>query len=732
MAHPAPAPAEDELETDTQDAFVLAMEEEKQQEHHEKRTQRQMRQRIQRIKSRVGLYVNITFNEMGAAGASDTANLLSGLQYINEEDESDVAGWERFVRMLFSEHLQSARVLHARMQRELDRGRGSISSRDEAEWESFYRSPSYDYKHKESQIEQVLPIEIDRAIAVRLERDRLLREANAQRVPASRTLQDDSVFLNLSLSARRTAVASFREDLRSLSGELDEAHGKLKHQLVAKASGAKACLPLDEAYRMLARAFDQAENAKDIERFERSVLRYEIARAEQVRADYDEAEGVLDRFASHIPPAFYRRTPASFLQLAVAGRAAYVESVRNAARAASVACDAEEAQRLAADAEEAAVKASLAAGDWKAAKIHVQMLEKLDPRRSTLMTLIHSVDEAEIAGQKEEAVDESRQVLERQVKAIGSKPLAAAYEAALAGGPERFASFTERLERGRAAEQAKEQAVVKLAVPAKPGEAPAGRPVDAAAPDAKGKIERAAVPTAKGLPVAAAAPVLVRDAKAALRIVDGDDDDEEDDEDKKGEAKGVQKDEEGAVKEVELDEADADEDDVEEEVTEPVEPVAAEDEDDEVAEPAPAVIEPEEADDEAEPVASKALPKQPASTKKPEKPEPQRQSVPPPAVQRQPQAEVKKAVAKPAPKPKKAVRAVAVEAKKTDDIAKTVETLDRREDDHTAIVLRDDGEAISDERQRQAAQLHEGFAHHLSVLQRHEATFRPEAKREAA
>lgn len=722
MAPHHPTAGEDELDDDAQDAFVLAMEEEKHEERAEKQSQRQMYNRIQRIKSRVGLYVNITFNEMGVAGASDTANLLSGLQYINAEDESDVAGWERFVRMLFSEHLQSARVLHARMQRELDRGRGSISSRDEAEWESFYRSPSYDYKHKESQIEQILPIEIDRSIAVRIERDHLLKEAHAQRVPASHTLRDNAVFLNLSLSSRRTAVASFREDLRQLSGELDEAHGKLKHQLVARASGTKACLPLDEAYRMLGRAFDQAENAKDIERFERSVLRYEIVRAEQLRADYDEVEGVLDRFTTHVPPGFCRRTPASFLQLAAAGRAGYIESARNAARAASTSRDAEEAQAKAADAEELAVKAALAAGDWKAAKVHLETLEKLDPRRSTLMTLIHSVDEAEIAGQKEEAIEESRQALERQVKAIGSKPLAAAYEAALAGGAERFASFAERLERGRTAEQTKEELVTKLATPAKPGDAVAEQPVEGA-PVAKGK----AVP-------ATIAPAPIRDTKVPVPVAEGEDDEEgeEDDEDEEKE-KDEDETEEGGVKEVELDETDEEDDDDDDEV-EPVD--ADEDAEEEVddEEEKPEAVQPEQAEAEVE-VAQPVAVLPPQQAKEPvEKPEVSRRPSIQKPVEKHPQPEAKKAVvAKPAPKPKKkAVKAVAVDAKKTEDIAKTVETLDRREDDKTALVLRDDGEAIDDERQQQAAQLHEGFVHHLGVLQRHEADFRPDTKRQAA
>ncbi len=704
-----PTAGEDELDHDTEDAFVLAMEEEKRQEHAEKQSQRQLQRRIQRIKTRVGLYAHITFNEMGAAGASDHQNLLSGLQYISEE-EDEVAGWERFVRMLFSEHLQSARVLHSRMERELDRGRGSISQRDAAEWELFYRSPSYDYKHKESQIQQILPIEIDRAIAVRLERDQLLKEAHAQRIPASYTLRDDAVFLNLSLSSRRTALASFREDLRQLSGELDEAHSKLKHQLVARASGTKACLPLDEAYRMLGRAFDQAENAKDIERFERSVLRYEIARAEQLRADYDEAEGVLDRFSAHMPAAFYRRTPASFLQLSVAGRAAYIESVRNAARAASVARDAEEARCRAADAEEAAVKAALAAGDWKAAKVHIETLERLDPRRTTLMTLMHSVDEAEIAGQKEEAIEESRQALERQVKAIGSKPLATAYEAALAGGAGRFASFAERLERGRIVEQAKQQAVSKSALPAKSGEPIAEQPAEP-------------VPAAKRQPtLAVIAPASVQDAKKPVPVAAEGDDDEE------GKVNEDDADEDKQGDQMELEEVELDEDGEEQEV---VTPVAVEDDDDDEEGEDKAAEEGDRADEAVAPKSAAAL-----VPRRQEAPKLEKKPVSATAPARKPvQRDAKKtATAKSAPnKPQKqAVKAVAVEAKKTADIQRAVETLDRREDDKTALVLRHDGESISDERQQQARQLHEGFLHHLGVLQRHDVAFRPDTTRQAA
>lgn len=428
------------------DDDIDLLDEDLSQEREEKMQSKALDARIRRINSKVHRYVNITFNEMGVAGATDTANLLSGLNYINREDESDVAGWERFVQMLFSEHLQSARILYARMHRELDRGHGSISPIDVAEWEAFYRSPAHEYKHKESQIEHTLPREIDQSIEIRLERDELLRKAEARSLSASYALRDDSSFLSMSLARRRSAVAAFREDVRELSEEMSAAHSHLRSQLITAAGGEKAVISLDEAYRWLGRVFDRANNAKDVETLVRSDITPFLAKAEQVRANYNEADGVLDTLASHLPPSFPRRARASFLTLPLEGRQAYVESMRIAARAASLARQAEEAEAKAATASEHAIKACLAAGDWRGAQVHLETLIALDPRHTSIKTLIDAVDEAEAEGEKAEAVAESRRQLETSLKIVGHSSLSAAYGAALSAGAEQFAAFTAQVE----------------------------------------------------------------------------------------------------------------------------------------------------------------------------------------------------------------------------------------------------------------------------------------------
>lgn len=417
------------------------------QEQDEKLRQRTMETRIGRINAKVQRYVNITFNQMGAAGASDTANLLTGLQYINAEDESDVAGWENFVRMLFNEYLPSARILYSRMQRELDRGHGAISQHDATEWEAFYRSPAHEYKHKESQILHALPREIDQSIAIRLERDELLRRAEANAVPASYALRDDAAFLSMSLSRRRTAVAALREDIRELAADMSEQHGKLRSRLLSEAGGDKAAISLDEAYRWLARTFDRCETPKDVEQFVRATIDPMLAAAAQTRADYDEVERVLDSLAAHVPASFPRRTRASFIVLSPEGRRSYVESARIVARAADSARHVEEAEVRAAAAMEQALRATLAAGDWRGAKVHLEALTALDPTHPSLSSLIDAVDDAQAEGERIEAVEESRRALATSVGTLGHRSLAKAYTAALASGTEHFETFTALVER---------------------------------------------------------------------------------------------------------------------------------------------------------------------------------------------------------------------------------------------------------------------------------------------
>lgn len=424
--------------------------------------ERELLRRIGRIKAQVARYVSISFDQMGAAGASDTQNLLTGLQFINKEDESEVAGWEQLVARLFAEYLPSARILYARMQREFDRGRGSMSALEEAEWETFYRSPSYDYKHKENQIESILPHEIDQSIAVRLERDSLLDQAEARLIPASYALSDDSAFLRLPLSSRKAAVASFREDVRELSSELRAAHGDLRNFLSAQASGERAAFSLDEAGRWLSRAFDQAENAKDVEQFKKGTILPALARAEYLRAEYDAAEAALEPVADRLPAGFRRRSAASFLQLSVSGRAAYVVGIQNAARAASASRHAEEAEARLADDAEQSIRAALATGDWRGAQLHLETLTALDQRRDSLTGLIHAVDAAEIAGRREEDIAEARAAITRSVGTIGHTALLSAYASAVAEGVEHFDAFATLVER-RA--QAKNQRPVARPAP---------------------------------------------------------------------------------------------------------------------------------------------------------------------------------------------------------------------------------------------------------------------------
>ncbi len=442
MAAPHSLTAGDD-ELDVFDAALLPEE-----EAEDRRQTRALDVRIRRINARVNRYVSITFNEMGAAGASDTANLLSGLSYINREDESDVAGWERFVQMLFSEHLQSARILYARLHRELERGRDAMSHADLAEWEAFYRSPAHEYKHKEVQIEHILPHEVDQNIAVRLERDRLLEKAKEHSVPVSHALSDNTSFLSMPLSRRQTAVAALREDVRQFPAEMAAAHAAARNQLLGAAGGEKAVISLDEAYRWLRRAVDRADTAKDVETFVRSDITPMLARAERTRAEYDEVEGVLQSLADRVPTSFQRRARAAFLTLPPEGRQAYVESARNAARAATAARHAEEAEAKAAALEEQSLRIALAAGDWRGAKVHLDALTALDPRRPSLKSLVDQVDAAQAEGMKAEAVAESRESLETSLKTVGHSSLSSAYAAALSAGAEQFEAFTAQVEKG--------------------------------------------------------------------------------------------------------------------------------------------------------------------------------------------------------------------------------------------------------------------------------------------
>jgi hypothetical protein len=450
MVNPRQATADlDDMEPEHDDREELLAEIEEREEAREQRAEklreRQLQRRIQRIKSNVTRYVSISFGQLGVAGEAETASLLSGLHHISE-DENDVSGWESFVRMLFTEHLASARILYSRLHRELQRGIGSISVSDMHEWESFFRSPSYDYKHKEYQIEQVLPHEIDQAIALRLERDLLLREPEAEHLSSARAVQDDALFLARPLSSRRTLIASLREDIRSLSAELRTAHGELRGFLVRYASGEKASISLTEAYAFLGRAFRGAESARDVEEFHRATIVPFLNRCDRLRQDYDRAEQALDRAGANMPAAFARRSVASFLALSPEARAAYIQSAESAARSAVAARNREEAEARLAEQAEKSARLALSLEDWSGAKIHIETLRRLDPAHKAVVELLHAADELEVRALKEEAVTEAKAALQTSLKTLGHTSLSTAYGAALEAGVDHFSSFAALVE----------------------------------------------------------------------------------------------------------------------------------------------------------------------------------------------------------------------------------------------------------------------------------------------
>ncbi|HVW66897.1 MAG TPA: hypothetical protein VHA78_04180 [Candidatus Peribacteraceae bacterium] len=292
--------------------------------------------RLFAISRQVKAYARYTFDELGAASAKETTDLLAGLDYVasltdEKKLEEEIIQWEKYVNGQMQMQMDSARDLYNNLMEPLSDAvrERVISERVMKELQDKFRDRNLDYKTKEKYILKKLPGYIKKWKAVReqynsLKKNPEVHKLSATDVPDIKDFLDEERFLNLKYPKRKDLLAQIKAALLARKEKKEAIYKKVENTLIAATKQPDQCLDPSSIGKWLLKAMKHPSPETYLE----EVLLPLIARWRSMRKRFDRVNAKIDARQNELR-GFVRLTPAQFWSRKPKERIAYLEEAES-------------------------------------------------------------------------------------------------------------------------------------------------------------------------------------------------------------------------------------------------------------------------------------------------------------------------------------------------------------------------------------------------------------------
>ena len=268
--------------------------------------QQALASRRAKIQGVIRSYVQVTFHELGVAGAAQTRELISSVKAI-ELDDRALTMWEEGLDW-YGKAQNAARQLVAEMKAKLQKAEAEnvLGPASSAEWMRWLRRPDIDYKTKENRVKsfdgwlsKLKAICTSRNTLAALPRVKALPK---EKVPKIADFLDPKKFRDLKMGEQKSLIAQVRAALASKEENRDSVYDDAKQALEAAVAG--GYLHPDKLGRWLQRAMAHAKP----DAYVAATLPVFLANWKGIRQEFDDVELRLRRQGA---PRYFQPVPAT-------------------------------------------------------------------------------------------------------------------------------------------------------------------------------------------------------------------------------------------------------------------------------------------------------------------------------------------------------------------------------------------------------------------------------------